>query len=281
MSVNRLDRDRRDVDLNDYLSEKTRPSLAHVTDVIEEPTAIYDNDRLVMFYDVLPLDCSDIIEALKTVNYISNTRSQGMKTRSAIFGWMPRVAIRTDYCRAAAMASNQPDQHQVIMQYAERVAEYYATNNPLLHGKHMEMTDDVLEDYRIGETPFTSGIANYNNALDYHFDTGNFEGVWSCMLAFSDGIRGGELVVPEYDVAFRFQQNSVFMFDGQDILHGVAPIIRAMRGAYRFTVVYYSLKQMWNCLPITEELIRIRQLRTEREERLAARVRNALDGDGS
>lgn len=48
-------------------------------------------------------------------------------------------------------------------------------------------------------------------------------------------------------------------------MHGVTPIIKTHRDGYRFTVVYYSLEQMWKCLTITQELARIRNVKTQRE----------------
>ena len=34
--------------------------------------------------------------------------------------------------------------------------------------------------------------------------------------------------------------------------------------AYRFSIVYYSLKGMWKCLTLTEELLRSRKLELDK-----------------
>jgi len=116
-----------------------------------------------------------------------------------------------------------------------------------------------------GESIFTSGIVNENNPLKYHFDTGNFKDVFSCMVVFKNGVENGFLSLPEYDVGFQLPNNSIFLFDGQGILHGVTPITRQTPESYRYSVVYYSLKRMWQCLEIDEELARIRKKKTSRE----------------
>ncbi len=67
-------------------------------------------------------------------------------------------------------------------------------------------------------------------------------------------------------MALEIANDSVLLFDGQDILHGVTPFTVSDDG-YRYTVVYYSLQRMWDCLTITDELARIRNLKTQRERK--------------
>jgi hypothetical protein len=131
--------------------------------------------------------------------------------------------------------------------------------------------EKVQPDYRMAGTAFTSGIANDNNPLWYHFDTGNYPGVWSGMLTLRQGVEGGYLSMPEWDVGLRVADKSLLLFDGQGLLHGVTPITKTSETGRRFTVVYYSLKGMWKCLPPKAELERIRRVRTEREEKRARR----------
>jgi hypothetical protein len=39
------------------------------------------------------------------------------------------------------------------------------------------------------------------------------------------------------------------------------------KDAKRYTIVYYSLKQMWNCKPLNEEIIEMRNRRNEIEKK--------------
>ncbi len=61
------------------------------------------------------------------------------------------------------------------------------------------------------------------------------------------------MAVPEYDIGLEVADQSLTLFDGQALLHGVTPFRRSGPQGYRFTVVYYSLQQMWQCLPPGEE----------------------------
>ena len=73
--------------------------------------------------------------------------------------------------------------------------------------------------------------------------------------------------MPEFGIGIALRDKSILYFDGQGILHGVTPIKRISKQSKRYSIVYYSLKGMWNCLPLNDEMIRIRKLRSEREER--------------
>jgi hypothetical protein len=228
-----------------------------------------DTGLVKAIYKELDLDPAAIVEALKKIDYQTSERSGGLKTTSRIFGYAPRMERRNDFCHVASLALDYPNEHKIICDYAKQVSDVYAQTNPELYKQHVSEAGKVLHDYVIEDTPFTSGIVNKNNPLKYHFDTGNFTDVYSCMLGFKHGIGGGYLAMPEYDCAFEIRNNSIFIFDGQMLLHGVTPIRYLTEDAYRFTVVYYSLKKMWECLTIDEEISRVRQKRTEKEQRRA------------
>ena len=89
------------------------------------------------------------------------------------------------------------------------------------------------------------------------------------MLAFKKDTLGGFLSLPEYGIGLEIADNSVLIFDGQNITHGVTPITKLGKESYRYTVVYYSLQQMWHCLTQEEELERVRNRRVESEGRRA------------
>lgn len=228
-------------------------------------------------------DYTPIVKALQSIDFesIVGKRTSGMAGDSRTFGWMPRRTLRNDFCHISQLALENAAAHQTICTYAEKISTWYERYNPVLYAHHEGlMSEKVSADYRMPDAPqtvFTSGIINRNNALPYHFDGGNFKDVWSCMLVFKKNVSGGYLSVPALDVGFELKNNSLFMFDGQGILHGVTPIKRLAVDSYRYSIVYYSLQQMWNCLPITDEIIRIRQKKTEREQNRAKALRERLN----
>ena len=237
--------------------------------LIKEDCICIDEDKNILFiYCQLPFDDTEIVGALNRIDYDETVRTAGLKTTSKIFGNMPRIVTRADYCRAAKFAEDQPREHTAVCQYGVKIAGLYSEFSPEVYEKHQTiMREKVLAQYQLGDTPFTSGIINKNNPLKYHHDKGNFKNVYSAMTVFKHDIEGGYLALPEYDVGVELVNNSLFMFDGQEILHGVTPIKRTSDQSMRYSIVYYSMQQMWNCLPLEEEVARIRDLKTRREQK--------------
>jgi hypothetical protein len=210
----------------------------------------------------------EMFDCCTKVKYQETYRTSGLKTTSRIFGYNPRNAIRKDFCSITSFATEQPAQHAKILSGGAIAAKHYALHNPELYGEHLRTTKEkVVQDYHLADVPFTSGIINDNNPLCYHFDSGNFKDVWSSMIVLKRHIGGGYLAMPEYDVMCEVRDKSIFYFDGQAILHGVTPIKKLQPNARRFSIVYYSLRAMWNCAPLREEIARARMRREQVENR--------------
>lgn len=262
--MKRLDLQFKDIDVSKY--RKRTALLTDATTFIREDVVIYVDDQPVLFYKKLEEDTSHLRWAVKNIDYVAGKRVRGLKSQSAIFGYSPRIAMRHDYCTITSMAEKKPKQHHIISNFIDNIVQYYQEYFPQTFDLHKDIVKDkVLDEWTIGQTPFTSGIVNKNNQLKYHFDTGNFKGVLSNMIVFKKGTSGGHLVIPALDIALEVSDNSLTIFNGQDILHGVSPIDYDDEGGYRYSVVYYSLEQMWKCEPLGEEVERIRGIKTKRE----------------
>ena len=110
---------------------------------------------------------------------------------------------------------------------------------------------------------FTTGSINKNSAISYHHDRGNLRGAWSAMLVVRRAVTGGDLVLPEYGCVLRLRDGDALLFDGQSTLHGVTPL-SVSPGGYRYTLVYYTLEQIWRCLAPLAELERIQSARRKK-----------------
>ena len=256
---------RKEIDLEQY---KMRSALEQdFSTLVTTSTAVYTGDTLAIVYAELDLPHIHVVDALQKIKYKKGYRTAGLPSTSSIFGFAPRNPVRKDICSATSLAYNQPDLHQVVANYGVTVSQEYQRSNPELYAKHLQQTTDrVQPDYHIAQTPFTSGIINKNNPLKYHFDSGNFKDVWSGMIVFKHMVQGGYLSVPQLDLGFELKNNSLLLFDGQKLLHGVTPIKMLNKQSHRYSIVYYSLEQMWKCLPLGEELAWAKRNRTRIEE---------------
>lgn len=206
--------------------------------------------------------------AVRNLKFHFDARPGGLKTQSHIFGYAPRVPLRKDFCSATAMSRDFPKQHFIICDFSKELIKLYEKYFPdTLERHYKEVEQKINKGWTLKGTPFTSGIVNKNNPLKYHHDSGNFKNVLSNMIVLKRGVQGGRLACPEFDLKFECDDNHVVIFDGAQILHGVTPIIKPERdeNCYRYSVVYYSLEQMWNCEDVNEEVQRIRTVKKQRE----------------
>jgi hypothetical protein len=258
------------------------PLESDYSTLIKEDCTFVDREsgQLLGVYLVLPRHSMELLKALLTIKYDKNKRLAGLITKSRIFGYKPREKIRNDFCTATQLSRESPKQHQIICDFAKVVSEIYKKHCGEIYVDHEEITKSkLLPEWTIEGTPFTSGIVNRNNALHYHFDTGNFKNVYSNMVAFKSNTKGGYLSIPRYDIGLEIANNSLLLFDGQKILHGVTPIKLLSENAYRLSIVYYSLQQMWKCEPLNEELARIKDVRTDLEKRRLLRMRGEIPNE--
>lgn len=247
---------------------KRGASESDYTTLIDEPCMLVEDGVIRVVYDHLEgIDTKPIVSALRRIKFQTGKRSRGLVSTSRVFGFKPRNEMRQDYCSSTSLAVESPKEHELVCDLSLILEEYYKKNDPEGYEKHKTQADEKVKgNWRMkGSSIFTSGIINKNNPLKYHFDTGNFSEVYSMMVVFKGGVEGGYLALPEYGIAFKLPHDSVFMFDGQGILHGVTPIKYTSPEGFRFSMVYYTLKRMWQCLEVNEELARIRQRKTDRE----------------
>jgi hypothetical protein len=193
---------------------------------------------------------------LEQLKFIVNHRSSGMAGKSLTFGYQPREPFkRRPFCSKTSLSKTAPALQSQLVRTGETLSAYYAEASPEKHHNQMEkISKEILPDWRMGNTPFTSGIINQDNVLTYHLDRGNFEGVWSCMIVMKRDIFGGDLCVPEYDLLIKLPDRALVMFDGQALIHGVTPFKKAHEQSRRYSIVFYSLKDMCKCGTPAEEL---------------------------
>lgn len=265
---------RRTLDYKQYV--KRSATEGDYSELIREPTIFTFEGVPIIAYLKAPTVCLSLANELRKIEYQTSTRTSGLKTSSRVFGYQPRVPLRRDFCTATSLASTNPAINDRLCQMGAAITETYREHFGEVMDRHLDLSRKVLDEWRMKDSVFTSGIINKNNPLKYHFDAGNFVNVCSCMLGFKSAVQGGYLAFPEFNFALEIADGTLSMFDGQKILHGVTPIKTTSERAYRFTVVYYSLKGMWNCEPLNKEIARIRKVKQNRELKRAGLLDDAV-----
>lgn len=249
---------------------KRQAALDDCKRFVTEPAKVYVDGVLAALYlDISAMNTQALVNAVRSVKFATADRTGGMPSSSRVFGYMPRRPMgRGDFCAASSLDRDFPEHAKTIGAFVGELAAFYEANNPVGYAHHAAQAAKILPEYTIHEL-FSSGIVNKDNPLPYHLDGGNIPGCWSLMPVFKKDIEGGHLACPEIDLCFELADHTALMFDGQKLVHGVTPFTKTAPDGYRFSVVYYTMKQLWACLPFEQEIQRARVNRTAVEARSA------------
>lgn len=237
---------------------KTQP-LSLVGERIDEPTMIYEDGLPMLGYFFVPQTLlKDIRRVVRETRPQKSSRTNGLPTQSTVYGVMPRNHLRTDYCRFTHATRSEKCLFNVMNHYCIVLCEFYQRYFPDNYQSALaEIRTDVHSDWRHNATPFQTININVNHAIKYHRDTGNFRQAMSTVLIVKDGISGGELVVPEYNLTLSQRDGAFTIFNGLSLIHGVLPIQRTRKDGYRASIVFYSMNALKNCYPFQDEINRI------------------------
>lgn len=252
---------------------KETPNKSHYNKVISEDTVFTKNGVKVGVYLKIshPL-INEIRKATLETKYVKTYRTnKALPTQSSVFGSLPRIAVRNDYCRYSAQTKSEKKNTQRLFTFIEVLTNIYKQHLPEQFEHDVTViTENVNNDYLLKEKqPFATANINVNHAIKYHKDSGNFRGNLSNVLILKDGIIGGELVFPEYGFALAQDDCYLSVFDGQNEIHGVMPILKTKEKPYRASIVYYTLENMKHCYPFEMEVERLQRVSSERARKRA------------
>lgn len=246
---------------------KTTPKKEHYKELIKEDCIFTKDGKAVGIY--IKIDNEKLMPIRKaslTTKLSKSSRTRGIPTQSSIFGSLPRIARRNDFCRYSAHTKNEIQNTNIMFTFMADLIEIYKKHLPKQYERDLKIIQEsVVDDYSIKkDSPFLTCNINVNHAIKYHRDSGNFKENLSNVLILRDGIIGGELVFPEYGFALSQEDGYLAIFDGQKEIHGVMPIFQTKEDPYRASIVYYSLEQMKHCYPYKMEVERLQKVSTER-----------------
>lgn len=252
---------------------KQTPTKKDYSLVINENTLFTKNGVNVGLYIKIDSNAAQAIrKASLNTKYVKTYRTRkALPTQSSVFGSLPRIPLRNDYCRFSAQTKSEKTNTNILFSFLPYLTEIYKTYLPKQYEHDLKViSDNVNTDYIIQEkAPFTTANINVNHAIKYHRDSGNFRGNLSNVLILRDGIIGGELVFPEYGFALAQEDSYLAIFDGQSEIHGVMPIMKTKENPYRASIVYYTLENMKHCYPFKMEVERLQNVAAVRANRRA------------
>ena len=255
---------------------KQTPAKSDYSILIDSDTLFTKNGKVVGIYIKIKHELiNEIRKATLETKYVKTYRTRrALPTQSSVFGSLPRIPLRNDYCRFSEKTKSEKLNAQRLFTFMQVLTSVYEKYLPEQYNHDLNVIkENVNNDYLLKENqPFTTANINVNHAIKYHKDTGNFRGNLSNVLILKDGILGGELVFPEYGFALEQSDCCLAVFDGQNEIHGVMPIIQTKKNPYRASIVYYTLENMKHCYPFKMEVERLQKLSTQRAKKRAENI---------
>jgi hypothetical protein len=242
--------------------------------LISEDTKFMLEGQCIGIYINLPKNIlKPLREATLSTKYVETYRTRkALPTKSSVFGALPRIPMRNDFCRFSNKTFEEKENMKKLMSFQKILCEVYKEHLPSLFEKDIEFVrKNIDDDYRLVDTPYTTVNINVNHAIKHHKDNGNIKGSYSNVLILKENCLGGELVLPEYRIALEQGDGALCIFRGQEEIHGVMPLTPLNKDFYRASIVYYTLAQLKHCYPYKEEVTR---LNIKKRERAVKRAKN-------
>jgi len=255
------------------------PSKNDYDEVIKGDTSFYLNGECIGIYINVDKELlSYVREAAKQTKYVETYRTHlALPTKSSVFGALPRIALRNDFCRFSNKTIEEKKNFNKLFTFQKTLCGIYKKHLPELYEYDLKKVKEIIDDdYRLVDTPYTTANINVNHAIKYHKDSGNIKGSFSNVLILKEHCNGGELVLPEYRIALEQSDGALCIFKGQEEIHGVMPLRPYKENFYRASIVYYTLAQLQHCYPYKEEVTRLNIKKRER----AVKRKNKIDPRG-
>lgn len=251
------------------------PKREDYSTLIDSDTTFTKNGKPVGIYIKIPAQgLVNVRRACMTTKLNKTFRTNGVPTQSSVFGSLPRMAVRNDFCRFSQQTHKERANADIMFSFMQELANIYKEHLPSHFTRDMEIiASSVQSEYLVNkDTPFATANINVNHAIKYHRDSGNFKGNLSNVLILRRNIAGGQLVFPEYGIALAQEDGYLAIFDGQAEIHGCMPIAKTGPDFYRASIVYYTLENMKHCYPFKMEVERLQNAAVIRAKRRAANV---------
>ena len=255
----------------DYKARKGQtPEISDFDKLIDYDCDIYLKGKIVCSYRRLPSEHLALLSSCtKQAKCSKSSRTNGVNQMSAVYGALPRVAVREDYCRFSAQTKAQPEVFYGLAKVGNYLWDFYRRTFPAVADDFEKFTESIQDDWKKTGTPFTTVNVNKNFAIGYHKDAANFGGVYSNVLITKKNADGGYFVMPQFRLALKQSHGAMLVIDGVNIPHGVTPITPTSANWERSSVVFYTLSNLQHCLPKSEELLRSKVKATERARKRA------------
>ena len=183
------------------------------------------------------------------------------KVYSGNVGFMDAGSM-VHYCRKTAFARKYFDKFKEGIPFVEAIDNYYKALCPEHYAKQYAIAKGTNQNYRIGNTAFTTVTVNRNFQTAVHKDAGDYPDGFGNLCVYRKGYyEGSYFVLPEYRVGIDLHSCDLLFVDVHR-WHGNTPFKNCSEDYLRVAFVMYYREYMYLCKQPREELQAIKQKET-------------------
>jgi hypothetical protein len=176
--------------------------------------------------------------------------------RSGVGGFMDRYP-RIPFCRETGWSAGHKELYEAALPLFHKANETFKNELPIRWTGQAEAMEKLGEDWRIGDTVYTTLTINRDFRTAAHRDVGDLCESWestenprgfSNLLVLDNGkdYDGFYLCFPEFRVAANIRAGDLIMMNAHRI-HSNSPAFNYEEGFERMSVVMYFRESMLNC----------------------------------
>jgi len=134
---------------------KQTPKKSDYNILIDEDTLFTKNGINVGLYIKIGAEYTKLIrEASINTKYVKTYRTNALPTQSSVFGSLPRVALRNDFCRFSAQTKNEKENANILFNFLPKLTEIYSKYLPDQYDHDLKtIQESVNDDYVIEKKP--------------------------------------------------------------------------------------------------------------------------------
>jgi hypothetical protein len=204
----------------------------------------------------------------------SSTYANGV--RSGVGGFMDRYP-RIPFCRETGWSANHKDLYKTSLPLFHAANEVFKREVPVRWAGQAAAMEQLGEDWRIGDTVYTTLTINRDFRTAAHRDVGDLCESWEShenpkgfsnllVLDNGKGYDGFYLCFPEFRVAANIRAGDLIMMNAHRI-HSNSPAFNHEEGFERMSVVMYFRESMLNCGSAKYEDTRRRFVYSRRDDK--------------
>lgn len=178
-------------------------------------------------------------------NGIKAERPVNNPVNSAIIGFSDS-SVNGNRCRSTFFNNKFPEQYKNSIPFFESISQIFADAQPELHYRQLsQFKPKYMKKVQIGKSCFSTVTVNQDFRTGLHTDKGDFKEGMGVLYMSAPGVKGGEILFPEYGLAVAMKDNDILLFDTQ-LWHTTASYELPNNNTHRVSFVCYLRENLLN-----------------------------------